>query len=719
MKERAKASHRNTKGRGRFVLASGLVLAVIVIIVGIETYKSYREDLPSLEQLHNIQPGLITRIYSADRQILQEYFNQRRIMVPFNRFPKHLVDALLTVEDRQFYYHWGVNLSAIARAAAVNIMTLSRSQGGSTLTQQLARNLFLTSEKTIARKIKEAMTAIEIEKNYSKDEILNMYLNQQYFGKGAYGIQAAAQTFFSKDISELTISESALLIGLLKAPNTYSPIDRPDRARGRRNVVLEAMVDYGKLPRGVADSLKALPLEIHPPEPPIRPGAYFSETVRQYLVGKYGEGVLYSSGLTVETTLNYELQVEAEKMIAEHLARLQADMERHHSLEDSNYTIEVTDTVDGEIVVTREYKELQSALVAIDNKTGGVIAMVGGKDFKKSKFNRAVQAKRQPGSGFKPFTYTTAIDNGFKPTDIIIDAPIVVPIGGEEWRPKNFDLTFRGPTTLRYGLSKSINLVTIKLLMDPTVTPQQVVFYAKRMGIKSELQAVPSLAIGTSEVTPLEMASAFTTFPNGGIWTEPYFVTRILDRYGNVLEEREKPYQEEAISATTAYIMTSMLESVINSGTGYGARLWGFNRPAGGKTGTSDLSTDNWFTGFTPQITTTVWVGYDDKTQIGEGRGLTGAATALPIWTEFMKKAHFGLPVEEFVQPAGIIEAAVCLDSGLLARPDCPNKVTDLFTESTVPKDTCNLSHMGFSAKSEEKTRFKIQEEEDKKRIRF
>lgn len=712
-------SHRNTKGRGRFVLASGVVLAIIVIIIGIETYKSYREDLPSLEQLHNIQPGLITRIYSADRQILQEYFNQRRIMVPFNRFPKHLVDALLTVEDRQFYYHWGVNLSAIARAAAVNIMTLSRSQGGSTLTQQLARNLFLTPEKTIARKIKEAMTAIEIEKNYSKDEILNMYLNQQYFGKGAYGIQAAAQTFFSKDISELTISESALLIGLLKAPNAYSPIDRPDRARGRRNVVLDAMVDYGKLPRGVADSLKALPLEIHPPEPPIRPGAYFSETVRQYLVGKYGEGVLYSSGLTVETTLNYELQVEAERIIAEHLSRLQADMERHHGLEDSNYTIEVTDTVDGEIVINREYKELQCALVGIDNKTGGIIAMVGGKDFKESKFNRAVQAKRQPGSGFKPFTYTTAIDNGFKPTDIIIDAPIVVPIGGEEWRPKNFDLTFRGPTTLRYGLSKSINLVTIKLLMDPTVTPQQVVFYAKRMGIKSELQAVPSLAIGTSEVTPLEMASAFTTFPNGGIWTEPYFVTRILDRYGNVLEEREKPYQEEAISATTAYIMTSMLESVINSGTGYGARLWGFNRPAGGKTGTSDLSTDNWFTGFTPQITATVWVGYDDKTQIGEGRGLTGAATALPIWTEFMKKAHFGLAVEEFVQPAGIIEATVCLDSGLLARPDCPNKVTDLFTESTVPKDTCSLSHMGFSPKSEEKTRFKIQEEEDKKRIRF
>jgi len=707
------------KKRARFVLASGLVLAVIVLIVGIETYKSYREDLPSLEQLHNIQPGLITRIYSADRQILQEYFNQRRIMVPFNRFPKHLVDALLTVEDRQFYYHWGVNLSAIARAAAVNIMTLSRSQGGSTLTQQLARNLFLTPEKTIARKIKEAMTAIEIEKNYSKDEILNMYLNQQYFGKGAYGIQAAAQTFFSKDISELTISESALLIGLLKAPNTYSPIDRPDRARGRRNVVLNAMVDYGKLPKGVADSLKALPLEVHPPEPPVRPGAYFSETVRQYLVRKYGEGVLYSSGLTVETTLNYELQVEAERIIAEHLSRLQADMERHHSLEDSNYTIEVTDTVEGESIVGREYKQLQSALVAIDNKTGGVIAMVGGKDFKESKFNRAVQAKRQPGSGFKPFTYTTAIDNGFKPTDIIIDAPIVVPIGGEEWRPKNFDRTFRGPTTLRYGLSKSINLVTIKLLMDPTVTPQQVVFYAKRMGIKSELQAVPSLAIGTSEVTPLEMASAFTTFPNGGIWTEPYFVTRILDRYGNVLEEREKPYQEEAISATTAYIMTSMLESVINSGTGYGARRWGFNRPAGGKTGTSDFSTDNWFTGFTPQITTTVWVGYDDKTQIGEERGLTGAATALPIWTEFMKKAHFGLPVEEFVQPAGIIEAAVCLESGLLARPDCPNKVTDLFTESTVPKDTCNLSHMGFSAKSEEKTRFKIQEEEDKKRIRF
>jgi penicillin-binding protein 1A len=705
--------------RGRFVLASGLVLAVIALIVGIETYKSYRRDLPSLEQLHNIQPGLITRIYSADGHVLQEYFNQRRVLVPFNRFPKHLVDALLAVEDREFYDHWGVNLAAIVRAALVNVMTMSRSQGGSTLTQQLARNLFLTPEKTLARKIKEAMTAIEIEKNYSKDEILNMYLNQQYFGKGAYGIQSAAQTFFSKDVSGLSPSESALLIGLLKAPNFYSPVDHPERARGRRNVVLDAIVDYGKLSQRVADSLKALPLVVHPEEAPVRPGAYFSEAVRLYLVGKYGEGALYSSGLTVYTTLNYELQLEAERLVTDQLARLQADMESHHSLEDTNYTVEVLDTVDGEIVAAREYKQMQGALVAIDNKTGGVLAMVGGKDFKESKFNRAVQAKRQPGSGFKPFIYTTAIDNGFKPTDIIIDAPIVVPIGGEEWRPRNFDRTFRGPTSLRYGLAKSINLVTIKLLMDPRVTPQQVVFYAKKMGIKSELQPVPSLAIGTSEVTPLEMAAAFTTFPNGGIWTEPYLVTKILDRYGNVLEEREKPYQEEAISATTAYIMTNMMETVVNSGTGQLARKWGFERPAGGKTGTTDLSTDNWFTGFTPQMTTSVWVGYDDKTQIGEERGLTGAATALPIWTEFMKKAHFGLPVEDFVRPAGIIEATVCLESGLLARPDCPDQVTDLFTEATVPRDTCGLSHKGFSPESEEKSRFKIQENNDKKKIRF
>jgi penicillin-binding protein 1A len=705
--------------RGRFVIASALVLAVIALIVGIETYKSYRRDLPSLEQLHNIQPGLITRIYSADGHVLQEYFNQRRVLVPFNKFPKHLVDALLAVEDREFYDHWGVNLAAIVRAALVNIMTMSRSQGGSTLTQQLARNLFLTPEKTLARKIKEAMTAIEIEKNYSKDEILNMYLNQQYFGKGAYGIESAAQIFFSKDVSGLSPPESALLIGLLKAPNFYSPLDHPERARGRRNVVLDAIVDYGKLSREIADSLKALPLVVHPAEAPVRPGAYFSEAVRQYLVGKYGEGALYSSGLTVYTTLNYELQLEAERLVTDQLARLQADMESHHSLEDSNYTVEALDTVDGEIVSTREYKQIQGALVAIDNKTGGVLAMVGGKDFKETKFNRAVQAKRQPGSGFKPFIYTTAIDNGFKPTDVIIDAPIVVPIGGEEWRPRNFDRTFRGPTCLRYGLAKSINLVTIKLLMDPRVTPQQVVFYAKKMGIKSELQPVPSLAIGTSEVTPLEMAAAFTTFPNGGIWTEPYLVTKILDRYGNVMEEREKPYQEEAISATTAYIMTNMMETVVNAGTGQLARKWGFERPAGGKTGTTDLSTDNWFTGFTPLMTTSVWVGYDDKTQIGEERGLTGAATALPIWTEFMKKAHFGLPVEDFVRPAGIIEATVCLESGLLARPDCPDQVADLFTEATVPRDTCGLSHKGFSPESEEKNRFKIQEDNDKKKIRF
>lgn len=362
---------------------------------------------------------------------------------------------------------------------------------------------------------------------------------------------------------------------------------------------------------------------------------------------------------------------------------------------------------------------MQGMLFAMDNETGGVLAFVGGRDFNKSKFIRVTQALRQPGSSFKPFVYTTAMDNGFSPSNLFLDSPIVLTVGGEEWRPDNFDMTFRGEMTLRDGLKDSRNLIAIKLLMDPLVTPQQVVEYAHRMGIKSQLNPVPSLAIGSSEVTMWDMVPAFSVFPNEGVRKEPFYISKILDRYGNVKYERTRTNQDEVLSPQTAYIMTNMLETVVNNGTGAGARLRGFTRPAGGKTGTSNNNTDNWFLGFVPQITCGVWIGFDDKTKIGIGKGEVGATTALPVWTEFMKIATANLPEKDFPVPPGIYTATICLDSGLLARADCPRTTTDIFTDATLPKTECNLDHKSSRSLKERDERFRMDDKGQAKKERF
>jgi penicillin-binding protein 1A len=640
--------------------------------------------------------------------------------VPYNKIPPYLIDCLLAVEDRKFYDHWGVDTRRIIGALLHNIISFNlTAQGASTLTQQLARTLFLTPEKLFSRKIKEMLTAIKIERTYSKDQILQMYLNQHYFGKGAYGIQAAAQIYFSKNAEELTLPESAILIGLLKSPSPYNPINHPDRALIRRNIVYNGLVDFGKLNQTMADSLKKLPLVINPLQEQVGEAPYFTEMVRQYISKKYGETALYNSGLTIYTTLDLELQHYAEAAIDTQLTQIQMEMEQAILPDDERYeqyTIDVPDTTNPDTII-QLYKQIQGALMCIDNTTGGVLALVGGKDFSQSKFNRVTQAYRQPGSSFKPIVYTTAVDNGFKPTDLFIDSPIVLTSGGEEWRPSNFDESFRGEMTLRDGLKVSRNLIAIKLMMNPLVTPQQVVSYARRMGIISDLNPVPSLAIGSSEVTLWEMATAFSVFPNGGIRKEPFYIMEISDRYGNIIEHREKADQEEVLSPQTAYIMTNMLETVINAGTGFGARRMGFKRPAAGKTGTTNSFTDNWFDGFTPQLTTSVWVGYDDKTTIGTERGEVGATTALPIWTEFMKAACADLPPKEFPVPVGIYTATICLDSGKLATDRCSRVITDIFTEATLPRNHCNLKHLADGSKREKEARFKVEERKQRKRF--
>jgi penicillin-binding protein 1A len=359
------------------------------------------------------------------------------------------------------------------------------------------------------------------------------------------------------------------------------------------------------------------------------------------------------------------------------------------------------------------YKQIQGALISLENRTGDILVMIGGKDFEHSQFNRAVQAKRQPGSGFKPFIYTAAIDNGARPIDIMYDTPFsVMGEDGQEWSPENFDEIFRGPVTLREALAKSINVISARLIEK--VTPQQTIFYASNMGIKSPLAPYPSLALGTSEVTLEEIVSAFSVFPNQGIKVEPRYILKITDRYGNALEESKTSRREEVLSAQTAYIMTTMLESVVNQGTGQGARARGFYRPAGGKTGTSDNCTDNWFIGFTPQITTGVWIGYDDKTVIG--KNITGAHTALPVWSDFMMKAHDSLEVEDFEVPSGIVFKTVCLESGLLATDRCPRIIIDVFTEETLPKESCDLHPSKGLPDTSDMKSFEVKEQKQKRR---
>jgi penicillin-binding protein 1A len=697
----------------------GLSLIGVAFLVGMITAVALQGGLPSPAELNNIQPRLITRVYDRNGEVLKEFYTERRILIPFNEIPPYLVDCLLATEDRKFFNHWGVDTRRIAGAAIHNIMEFDlTAEGASTITQQLARSLFLTPEKTIIRKIKEALTSIKIERTYSKNEILQMYLNNSYFGPGAYGIQAATQYYFSKDAQELNLSECAILIGLLKAPNRYSPIEHPERAIVRRNIVFNSLVDFGRIPETTADSLKLLPLEINPHTESIGEAPYFTELIRQHILSEYGEDALYASGYSIYTTLDLAMQKAAEEALYAEIDNRQAELEAFFPLDNETYTELAPDTLGGPDSI-RIYKRIQGMLMAMDNETGGVLAFIGGRDFKQSKWNRVVQAFRQPGSAFKPFVYTTAIDNGFSPSDLLLDSPLVLTSGGEEWRPSNFDMTFKGEMTMRDGLRASRNLISIKMMMDPLVTPRQVADYTHRMGITTPLNPVPALAIGASDVYLWEMVPAYSIFPNSGILKKPFYIAKIVDRNGSIKFEKTRADQEEVLSQQTAYIMTNLLETVVNHGTGVGARLRGFRRPAGGKTGTTNDYTDNWFIGFVPQLTCGVWVGYDDKIKIGTTRGEVGASTALPVWTQFMKAVTDTIPTKDFPVPPGIYTTTICLDSGELANLECTRTVTDIFTEETLPKSECHLDHKASRTAKENEKRFRMDEKKKGDKIRF
>ena len=628
--------------------------------------------LPSLEELENPNPELASLVYSEDGVLLHKFFLKNRTFIPLKSIPLSARYALIATEDVAFYQHWGVDLRRLTLAMGENILKgRTRWQGASTITQQLAKNLYLTQERTVTRKVKELVTAIELEKTYTKDEILALYLNTVYFGSGAYGIEAAANTYFGKPASRLTLPESATLIATLKNPTAYNPSKDPSSSVSRRNLILSLMEKAKFITPKQAATAQKTPLVLkYTPVNHQGLAPYFTEYIRQTIkpFTMLGSVDLYRDGLSIQTTLDSRMQNYAQLAAAEHLAELQAAFDRSWRwteplknqilreserfkglLEDGLSDQEAMAKVKADKPWVNELLQsktrIQVALVAIDPTNGHVKAWVGGNKFSpddyKYQFDHVWQAKRQPGSTFKPFVYTAAIDKGIPANFQVLDQPLSLnSANGTVWSPRNSDGSSGGMTTLRSALAHSLNQVTVRLAYE-RLTTSEIISYAKRMGISSSLAPNLSIALGTSEVTPLELAGAFSTFANNGIWNEPVSILKVEDKHNRLLSAY-KPNRRFAIDSTTNFVMVSMLKDVITKGTGAAVRArYGFDIEAAGKTGTTQSMRDAWFAGFTPQLAAVVWTGFDDErikfTSMEYGQG---ARAALPIWARFMKHCY-------------------------------------------------------------------------------
>jgi len=612
-------------------------------------------SLPPVSALETFQPIQGTKIYDDNDELLTEFHVERRIFVPLTRIPQSLKDAILAIEDHRFYSHWGIDPVGIARAVYQNYRRGRIVEGGSTITQQLTKVLFLTPDKSLERKLKEAILALELERRYSKTRILEMYLNQVYFGHGAYGVEAAARTYFGKSVSELTLQESALLASLPRAPSTYSPFEHPDAARRRREVVLRRMVEFGVLRDVEGTRLAKTDLGLIPPERRRTTGQYFLEYVQQALEAKYGADMVFKGGLRVYTTLNPTMQLAAEQALRDGLRALESRTAK-----------------------PRPGEHPEGAVITVEPRTGYVKAIVGGYDFFRSEFNRAVQAKRQPGSAFKPFVYIAALEAGFTPASRIDDSPVAYTVGNSVWKPENYDRKFRGPTTLQQALEESVNIVTVKL--QERVGINRTIQVARRMGVGSALDLNLSLALGTSDLTLLELTSAYGVLANQGVWMPPMAVRYVMDAHGKLLEEHV-PEGREALSPELAYVITHMLRGVVERGTGQGAKVLG--RPIAAKTGTTNDYSNAWFIGFTPHIATGVWVGYDRPRSLG--RDETGARAAVPIWTAYMAKVLGDSAREDFPVPERVSLVPIDLDPS----NECVRVVTMAFVRGTEPSVSC------------------------------
>jgi penicillin-binding protein 1A len=659
------SSSSKEKRRVRWNALILVFLLIILLVIGAGTafYFVLVFDLPRLTTLKDYQPPIISEVYADDDVLIGEFFLERRTVLPLSQMPRLLIKAFVAAEDARFFEHRGIDYWRVLGAAFRNIEAFDVVQGGSTITQQIAKSFFLTPERSFTRKVKEAILAQRIEHYLTKNEILYLYLNQIYLGEGAFGVGAAAKTYFGKPVQNLTLAECAILAGLPPAPNNLSPLRHPKKARDRQIYVLNRMVERKMITLEQAKKAGAEEIRLRPRGPKgYNEAPYVLEQVRMYVEEKYGKDRLYRGGLKIYTTLNARLQQAAQKAVRKGLEDFEAREGKGKGQD-----------------------QVQGALVALDPQTGYILAMVGGRDFSSSQFNRATQARRQAGSAFKPIVYAAALDKGFTPATIIVDEPfsyIDVP-GKEPWEPQNFDREFWGPITFRKALTFSRNVATVKIAQ--AIGVEYLIEYSKNLGIQSKLEPNLSLALGSANVTLLELTKAFGVFAAQGYRAEPFLITRILDKDGNLLEEVE-PSAVEIISPQTSYLITSLMQSVIQEGTGQKAQALG--RPAAGKTGTTNDTRDAWFIGFTPQrLVAGAWIGYDIEKPLGTHE--TGAVAALPIWLEFMKEAVAGEPIENFLVPEGIVFVKVDAANGEPFGPAHPPKsvkvLSECFKEGTAP----------------------------------
>jgi penicillin-binding protein 1A len=750
-------------------LAIALFLLACVLMAGAGgiLWVVWSSNLPYIGSLQEYYPPTITEVYSEEGEVIGRFWEEKRIVVPLDHLPKHLIQAFVAAEDSRFYGHEGVDILSILRALINNALAGRIEQGGSTITQQVAKSLLLKdTEKTYRRKVREATLSLQIEKEFSKERILYLYLNQIYLGQGAYGVEAAARTYFDRSASELNLAESAMLAGLTQAPSRYSLVLHFSRAKARQEYVLERMREENYITPVQEKEALAAPIHVNrTAESSFEKAPFFTEHVRRGIESKYGREALYRDGLKVYTTLNLSMQRSAQSAVEKGLLELDkregyrgplrplkpeetGTTQKNALLESKNGPLRVGATVqaliekvddqkketwirignqrgllpfsemkwakktgmatlrsprevlkEGDLILVSlkesgappfewmcsldQVPEVQGALFAMEAQTGRVRAMVGGRDFGTSQFNRAIQAKRQPGSAFKPIIYAAALDWGMTPSTIILDAPYLSSVNPDEeiWRPKNFKERFFGPTLLRTALVQSRNVITVKILKQIGVP--YAISYAKRMGIESELSPDLSLALGSSGLSLAELTRAYAAFANGGSLVDPVFIHRVVDRHGNVLEENA-PAGKKVISRETAYVMSDLLKAAINEGTGWRSKA--LKKPAAGKTGTTNDLRDAWFIGYTPNLVTGVWVGYDDRKSMNQGE--TGSRAANPIWLYFMTEAVKDRPSEDFPVPEGVVLEKIDPKTGLLPGPHTEKTLTQAFKAGQEPKES-------------------------------
>jgi penicillin-binding protein 1A len=749
-----------------------LILFFILVIAstGIALWYLWSSNLPYIGFLKHYNPPIITTVFADDGQIIGQFSEEKRILVPLKEIHRHTINAFVAAEDARFFQHRGIDLLGIVRALFKNIKSWRIEQGGSTITQQVIKSLLLKNpEKTYKRKVREALLSLQIEREFSKQRILYLYLNQIYMGHGLYGIEAASKVYFGKNARELNIAESALLAGLAQAPSRDDPVKHFNRAKLRQKYVLGRMKDEGFIDDKEFKEALNTDLTIYSEtEQHHNKAPYFLEYIRQKIEKKYGRHLLYRGGLKIYTTINLNMQAAAKRAIQKGLYELDKRegfrVPKRRSVfpaKDTLYekntkslgksTLEIDTITEGTVIkvdsinketlvqvgdrkgilplsgmkwarkvdpdkayfettlhdpadvltpgdiiqvkIIKKSKEFphlilsleqtpeaQAAVFCLENKTGYVKALVGGLDASKSQFNRAIQARRQPGSAFKPIIYAAALDYGLTPSSIIIDAPFISPAGEKEklWKPKNYQETFYGPTLLRTGLIKSRNIITIKILEKIGI--KYAIDYARRMGIDSPLSADLSLALGSSGLSLVELTKAYSVFANQGMLSKPIYITKVIDRNGKIIEENH-PLSSRSISQETAYVITDLLKAVVTEGTGWRAKE--LSRPVAGKTGTTNDLRDAWFIGFNPTIVTGVWVGYDDNRRMGKGE--TGSRAACPIWLYFMKDVLKEKPIIPFQHPQGVVIAKIDAKTGLLATPSSQETCFQAFKKGREP----------------------------------